>query len=77
MKNASRLLPLFGLAVLVAFLGSCDGCDAERRARIKEAAASLKACEELIEGGLRPIGDVASERFLGKVEEATAMCRGG
>ncbi len=37
----------------------------------------LKACAELVKGGLRPIADERDQRFLGKVEEATARCRGG
>ncbi len=77
MNKLRRFLPLLGLALLVGAVGSCNACDSERKARVKEAATSLKACEELVDGGFRPIGRVASERFLGKVEEATAMCRGG
>jgi hypothetical protein len=39
--------------------------------------ADVAACVEMAKGGLRPIADDRSERFLGKVEEATAKCRGG
>ncbi|MES2624975.1 MAG: peroxidase family protein [Pseudomonadota bacterium] len=39
--------------------------------------SELSACIDMAKGGLRPIADDRSERFLGKVEEATALCRGG
>lgn len=35
------------------------------------------ACVELVEGGFRPIAVERSQRFLGKVQENTARCRGG
>jgi len=37
----------------------------------------LKACAELVNGGFRPVAKERTERFLGKVQEATAECRGG
>ena len=37
----------------------------------------LQACAELVNSGFRPIGQDRTERFLGKVQEATALCRGG
>ncbi|MFT6389602.1 MAG: hypothetical protein ACJAUP_002995 [Cellvibrionaceae bacterium] len=37
----------------------------------------LRACATLIERGLREIPDDRSDRFLGKVREETALCRGG
>ncbi len=39
--------------------------------------ASLKACEEVLANGLRPIAQTREERFQGKVDEARALCRGG
>ena len=37
----------------------------------------LKACAELVNSGFRPIAKDRTERFLGKVQENTAECRGG
>lgn len=39
--------------------------------------SSLKACEEVLASGLRPIAENRDERFQGKVDEARASCRGG
>ncbi len=38
---------------------------------------SLHACQKLLEAGVRPIATTRDSRFLGKVAEATARCRGG
>ena len=38
---------------------------------------SLKACAQMALKGFRPIADNRDMRFQGKVEEATAICRGG
>jgi hypothetical protein len=40
-------------------------------------ARSPADCLKLLQGGFRPIARERSARFLGKVEEATAGCRGG
>src|SRR5205807_9143134 len=37
----------------------------------------LSGCAALIAVGLRPVAVERTERFLGKVEESTARCRGG
>ncbi|WP_455210136.1 peroxidase family protein [Kaarinaea lacus] len=37
----------------------------------------VKACIAMAKSGLRPIAEERSERFLGKVAETTARCRGG
>src|SRR5260370_39223269 len=37
---------------------------------------STEACEQMVLKGLRPIASLRDERFQGKVEEATAACRG-
>ena len=44
---------------------------------ILEKLSSDKACAELVEKGFRPIAKQQTERFLGKVAENTANCRGG
>lgn len=61
-------------AVLYFLLG---GNDPERRAALKEERESLRACKELIKSGFRPVAETRDERFLGKVAEFTARCRGG
>ena len=38
---------------------------------------SLESCLKVAERGLRPIAEDRSQRFLGKVREDTARCRGG
>src|SRR5262245_1805982 len=38
---------------------------------------NLESCVNVAERGLRPVADDRSERFLGKVREDTARCRGG
>lgn len=37
----------------------------------------LAACARLIKDGPRPVADERQDRFLGKVEKDTALCRGG
>ena len=74
MRNA-RPLALFLAVVLLAVAGG--SCSSERRAQRKEELASLKACKELLESGIRPAGTTRDKRFLGKVQEFTARCRGG
>jgi hypothetical protein len=44
---------------------------------VHEKISSDKACERMVAGGLRPIAKQQTERFLGKVKEDTANCRGG
>ncbi len=39
--------------------------------------SDIDACLEMAKGGFRDFGDDRSERFLGKVAETTARCRGG
>ena len=38
---------------------------------------TVESCANVAERGLRPVADDRSERFLGKVREDTARCRGG
>jgi hypothetical protein len=37
----------------------------------------LEACRQLLDRGLRKVADDRADRFLGKVQEDTARCRGG
>ncbi|MFQ6021418.1 MAG: peroxidase family protein [Acidiferrobacterales bacterium] len=68
-----ELWPLFFLTLFVA---ACDS-DSERGALIEAEKESLKACAELLNAGVRRIADTREQRFLGKVQEYTARCRGG
>ena len=53
---------LLGAALLLS------GCTAQR---------DFVACLRVVVGGFRPIAEDRAQRFLGKVQEATARCRGG
>ena len=67
-KIVCRLLPI------LLFATSCNRTSPEL---VKTEVASLQACEEMARDGLRPIATSREERFLGKVQIATALCRGG
>jgi hypothetical protein len=43
----------------------------------RETLSSLNACRRLVKDGIRPIPEDRADRFLGKVQEDTAACRGG
>ena len=62
------------MLVPLALLAACNLFDRESAA---ERERSIAACVELAERGFRPIAHERSRRFLGKVEEVTALCRGG
>jgi hypothetical protein len=57
-----------GALLLGALLG-LEGCATQRE--------SLEACLRVAERGLRPVAEERAQRFLGKVREDTARCRGG
>ncbi len=44
---------------------------------LRDEVRSLQACATLVRSGLRPVAETPPERFLGKVQEYTALCRGG
>lgn len=44
---------------------------------LEERLKTKKACAKLLAKGLRPLADNQTDRFLGKVKEDTANCRGG
>lgn len=67
-----RLILIVFMALLM--LSACNG---ERQAALKSEAESLKACAEMVNGGFLPIAETRDRRFNGKVEAATALCRGG
>ena len=62
-----RVRPYF---LLLAIALAAGGCDTTKQ-------RDLAACAALIAEGLRPVAVDRTERFLGKVEESTARCRGG
>jgi hypothetical protein len=64
-------------AVVLAAAVFSPGCNQERKQALQAEAESLKACAEMVSGGFRPIAETRDRRFAGKVEEATALCRGG
>ncbi len=70
MRRASCSLLLMAMFLLGA-------CNRARNEAIKAEAESLKACDEVIMHGFRPITETREKRFSGKVQEATALCRGG
>lgn len=57
---------LFGVVAAMILLAGCTSSRQE-----------LKACAELVNSGFRPVAKERTGRFLGKVQEATALCRGG
>ena len=50
---------------------------AAKQAALQEEADSLKGCAKMVLEGFRKIAATRDQRFEGKVEEATALCRGG
>lgn len=67
MSKTSSFCFLFSTLSALA-LGACNN-DSED--------SDVEACVSTASTGLRPIADDRSERFLGKVQEDTARCRGG
>lgn len=62
---AAAATVLTGFAILLAFPTS------------REEVWSLADCAELVASGFRPVSTEPVDRFLGKVQEGTARCRGG
>ena len=52
-------------------------CRSDRDKAIKAEAESLQNCGQMINSGIRPIAGTRERRFQGKVENSTAVCRGG
>jgi hypothetical protein len=65
------LLVVLAVLVLVPVLAYALSPSVRREAR------SLSACLTLARSGFRPIADERPDRFLGKVQDFTARCRGG
>ncbi len=62
-----RALLLFPLLTLLAPLFGCT----------ESSNSELRACGELVSHGFQKISTDRADRFLGKVSEDTALCRGG
>jgi hypothetical protein len=53
-------------------------CNDSVKEALEADQKSIKACtERVLEGGIRDVADVRIKRFLGKVDEERAWCRGG
>src|SRR5512137_1958922 len=65
-RPAMRRETYFAVMGMILLLAGCTSSKQE-----------LKACAELVNTGFRPVAKERTERFLGKVQEATAECRGG
>lgn len=65
------------LLFLFVALGFTTSADAVNSQSIQEKISADKSCVKMAAKGLRPIAEQQSERFLGKVSEDTANCRGG
>lgn len=57
-----------GILLITGALAACEQ---------RSDNAEVAACIDMVQAGMRDIADDRSERFLGKVEEQTALCRGG
>lgn len=62
-----RIPPWVILLVATTMLGGCT----------ESPRPELAACKRVVKEGFREIAEDRSERFLGKVAEDTALCRGG
>ena len=71
MKKYSRPVIFLFLCVLTVTIGSCNKEDRSEYAR------STRACVNMTADGLLKVSDKRAHRFNGKVEEDTALCRGG
>jgi hypothetical protein len=67
MKKPSRPVIFLILLSLTVSLGSCSS----------EYQRSKKACLKMVSEGLLKLSPDRAQRFQGKVDEATALCRGG
>jgi len=66
------------IAIPALFL--CLGTASQTYADINSTditSTDITACKEMVKGGLLPLANDRSKRFMGKVETATAKCRGG
>ena len=71
MKKYSRLIIFPILFSLTVFIGSCNKEDRSEYTR------STAACARMASEGLLEVSEQRAKRFHGKVQEDTALCRGG
>ncbi|MDC4225199.1 MAG: hypothetical protein MPW15_13445 [Candidatus Manganitrophus sp.] len=60
------------LLLILIVMGGCAG--AKKRL---EGQRDLDSCAKMAATGFRPVAGERTDRFLGKVQEETARCRGG
>ena len=71
MKKISRIIIFLALLLLTISIGSC------KTEVKKEYSRSSAACLRMASEGLLEVGEDRAQRFNGKVEEDTVLCRGG
>src|SRR2546428_9489772 len=64
-------------AILMSGIVLLSGCRKEDKQALDTELASLDKCGEMVLAGFRRIAETRDLRFQGKVQEATAVCRGG
>lgn len=64
-------------AISLILLGAPAFAQGASESAKQQEKAALKACAQMVLSGLRKVANVRDERFEGKVQEATALCRGG
>ncbi|MEO7087069.1 MAG: hypothetical protein ABI442_19150, partial [Gemmatimonadaceae bacterium] len=78
-RQRERLRPSLALPVAFTCAVIASGCGQNANNSIggKIEAIPLVSCAAHLADGIRPIADTRDTRFLGKVTEETARCRGG
>ena len=77
MLKRALLIAALGLVLVLGLFLACGGYHPQRRGVLLAELRSMGNCLRLAAGGFRPIAETRGERFLGKVAETTASCRGG
>src|SRR5262249_47590205 len=72
-----RRLTLVVAITVVALIVGAAAIWFNLRPTEEDDAAIAKACADVVAGGFRKVANTQTERFLGKVDEARARCRGG
>ena len=71
------LVVLCSIAVLACSDPQTPNTDGPDESSAAQTFSSLNACRKLVQDGLREVPDDRADRFLGKVQPETALCRGG
>jgi hypothetical protein len=72
-----RRLKIVAAAVGVVVIAGAAAIWFNLKPTEEDDAAIASACADIMKLGMRKVADQPTERFLGKVEEARARCRGG